>query len=68
MGLIHTCKEIHRLVSEGLDRDLSFFERVDLRVHLVYCDACTNFNGQMGLIRKAMRKMDIPDKPVKDTD
>jgi hypothetical protein len=65
MALIHTCKEIHRLVSEGLDRDLSMVERMGLRVHLAYCDACTNFNGQMGLIRRAMRKMEIPDEPKK---
>jgi hypothetical protein len=67
MALIHTCKEIHRLVSEGLDRDLSLVERMGLRVHLVYCDACTNFNGQMNLIRRAMRKMDVPDESENQT-
>lgn len=54
-GLKPTCREVHRLVSEGLDRDLSFIERSRMRLHLMVCDACTRFNGQMSLLRKAMR-------------
>ena len=62
MGLKPTCKEVHRLVSEGLDRDLSIIERLRMRMHLVVCDACTNFNGQMALIRRAMRQLTIQDE------
>ncbi len=54
-GLKPTCREVHRLVSEGMDRDLSFIERTRMRLHLMVCDACTRFNGQMDLLRKAMR-------------
>jgi hypothetical protein len=54
-GLKPTCREVHRLVSEGMDRDLSLVERTRMRLHLVVCDACTRFNGQMSLLRKAMR-------------
>jgi hypothetical protein len=54
-GLKPTCREVHRLVSEGMDRDLSFVERTRMRLHLMVCDACTRFNGQMDLLRKAMR-------------
>jgi Putative zinc-finger len=61
MRLKATCKEAHRLVSEGLDRDLSWFERLRLRLHLSICDACTNFKGQMTLLRQAMRKLSLPD-------
>jgi hypothetical protein len=56
MGLKPTCKEVHRLVSEGMDRDLSLVERTRMRLHLVVCAACTRFNGQMDLLRQAMRK------------
>ncbi len=55
MGLKPTCKEVHRLVSEGMDRDLSLVERARMRLHLLVCDACTRFNGQMDLLRRAMR-------------
>jgi hypothetical protein len=55
MGLKPTCKEVHRLVSEGMDRDLSLVERSRVRLHLMVCQACTRFNGQMDLLRRAMR-------------
>lgn len=61
MGLKPTCKEIHRLASESLDRDLSLIERTRVRLHLAICDACTNFNGQLQLIRQAMRRLTVPD-------
>ena len=53
-GLKPTCREVHRLVSEGMDRDLSLVERVRLRLHLLVCTACTRFSGQMALLRGAM--------------
>ncbi len=65
-GMMPSCREVHRLVSEGMDRDLTLVERTRMRVHLVVCEACTRFNGQMGLLRRAMRQMppdDPPDQP-----
>lgn len=61
MRLMATCKEVHRLVSEGLDRDLSVIERLRMRLHLKICRACSNFSGQMALLRRAMRNLTIPD-------
>jgi hypothetical protein len=55
------------MVSERLDRHLSLTERARLRVHLSICDACTNFNGQMQLLRQAMRKLPAEQLPT-DTD
>ncbi len=55
MGIMPSCKEVHRLVSEGMDRDLSLVERTRMRLHLVMCEACTRFTGQMDLLRRAMR-------------
>ena len=49
-----SCKEVTRLVSQGLDRELGFAERVKLRVHLAICDGCTNFRQQLDLLRKAL--------------
>lgn len=57
MSLKPTCKEVHRLTSEGLDRELSLVERTRVRLHLLVCDACRNFTDQMELIRRAMRKL-----------
>ncbi|MCG2585257.1 zf-HC2 domain-containing protein [Massilia sp. TS11] len=56
-GVKITCKDAHRLVSEGLDRELSLLERTRLRLHLLACGACSRFNGQMDLLRQAMRRL-----------
>jgi hypothetical protein len=52
-----SCKQVTRLVSQGLDRDLGFTERVRLRVHLAICEGCTHFSQQMKLLRQAMAKL-----------
>jgi predicted anti-sigma-YlaC factor YlaD len=65
MGIKPTCKEIHRLTSEGLDRELSLIERMRMRAHLLVCDACSNFTNQMQLIRRAMRRLSGSDQDQK---
>jgi hypothetical protein len=50
-----TCREVHRLVSEGMDRKLSIVERGRMRIHFVMCTACTRFDQQLDLLRKAVR-------------
>jgi len=48
-----TCKEVSRLVSQGLDRRLSLRERIGLRIHLAMCHGCENFSRQMRFLRRA---------------
>ena len=50
-----TCKEVSRLVSQGLDRRLSLRERIALRIHLAMCHGCENFSRQMQFLRRAAR-------------
>jgi hypothetical protein len=58
-GLKPTCREVHRLVSEGMDRDLTLVERTRMRLHLLVCAACTRFNLQMDTLRRAMRSFPL---------
>jgi predicted anti-sigma-YlaC factor YlaD len=59
-----TCKEASRLVSQGLDRRLGWYDRLRLSLHLKICDACVNFKNQMAFLRKAMaRLVDLSSKP-----
>ncbi|WP_275099678.1 zf-HC2 domain-containing protein [Sedimenticola hydrogenitrophicus] len=51
------CKQTTKLLSEKQDRPLSFRERVALRLHLIMCSGCTNYDRQMGFIRKACRRI-----------
>jgi hypothetical protein len=50
-----TCKEATQLVSRGLDRELGWWARARLRLHLAICDGCSNFKKQMDFLRRAMR-------------
>lgn len=52
-----TCKETTRLVSQGLDRELAFGERVALRVHLAICLGCRRATAQMRFLRRAVREI-----------
>ena len=52
-----SCKEVSRLVSQGLDRRLGALERVRLRLHLAICDGCTNFKKQMDFLHRALREL-----------
>ncbi len=51
-----TCKEVSALVSQSLDRRLSWRERLGVRLHLFICDACTRFKWQMEFLRRATQR------------
>lgn len=50
-----TCREVHQLVSERMDRALTLIERIRVGGHLMICPACTRFDKQLRLLRCAMR-------------
>ena len=52
-----SCKDVTRLVSQGLDRRLGLGERIAVRVHLLICDGCTNFTRQMKFLRRAVARL-----------
>ncbi len=52
-----TCKETTRLVSQGLDRELAFGERVALRLHLAICVGCRRAGAQMRFLRQSVREL-----------
>lgn len=51
------CKEVSRLISEGLDQDLAPADRARMRLHFVMCQTCRDVNEQMGFLRRAMRQL-----------
>lgn len=56
MGML-SCRETTRLVSQGLDRELAFGERVALRLHLAICLGCRRAQRQMAFLRRAVREL-----------
>ncbi|HEY6239957.1 MAG TPA: zf-HC2 domain-containing protein [Burkholderiales bacterium] len=59
-----SCREASRLISEGMDRRLSFTEKFALRLHVGICDACTRFTRQIELLRRALKNYPGPDDPA----
>lgn len=51
-----TCKQTSQLVSQSLDRQLTWFELLQLKFHLLICGACQRFNRQLHLIRLVLNR------------
>ena len=49
-----SCQQASRLLSQHQDEPLAFGQRARLRLHLMYCDACTNVSRQFAALRLAM--------------
>ncbi len=49
------CKEHSRLTSESMDRPLSFWDRISIRIHQWICPPCSQLKKQFVAIRKACR-------------
>jgi len=52
-----SCKQASRLVSQSLERKLSYRDRFALFLHLTVCDACTLFSRQIKLLRQAVQRI-----------
>lgn len=51
------CREAARLISQGMDAPLPWWQRIALRFHLAICDACTNFSRNIRLLRRALARL-----------
>jgi len=51
------------LVTQSLDRRLTWSERAGMRIHLAFCDNCTRFMKQMRLIRTWLSDEDTGAQP-----
>lgn len=58
-----TCKEVSRLLSQSMDQSLPLplMKRLELRLHLWLCRACSNFEKQLKFLRRAVRRLDGAD-------
>lgn len=51
------CYEASQLISQSLDRPLSFSERLQLKVHLLMCDACRRFKQQLNQLKQHLKAL-----------
>lgn len=54
-----TCKEASRLLSQSLDQPLPPGKRLELRLHVWLCGACSNFEKQLLFLKRAARLTDM---------
>ncbi len=50
------CRKATRIISEGMDRQLSPIQRFSLGYHLLVCTSCRRFKKQLLLLRYALRR------------
>ena len=55
-----TCPEVVRILSLGMDKQLSLTMRVKLRVHYLMCSFCERYMKQLKYIRQVSRE--FPEK------
>lgn len=56
MGLrMITCEEASRLISESMDHNSPFLERLNLKMHLLMCKICPTYMRQLHLLRQILR-------------
>jgi hypothetical protein len=48
------CQHMSRLISEGLDRPLSFWERIRLAIHVLGCPPCARFRRAVRWLHGAL--------------
>lgn len=54
--IIRNCKGATQLALQKEERKLTFKEQLELKLHLMYCDACKQFIHQSAIINKAMQQ------------
>ncbi|MDF7808394.1 zf-HC2 domain-containing protein [Pontiellaceae bacterium B12219] len=64
---MRTCKEISKLVSESLDRELPLRERMAMRLHLMMCSLCRTYSHQMRQLRSVLKKASDVETPTEQT-
>ncbi len=60
------CREITQLVSESMERELPFRQRMQVWMHLAMCRVCSAFARQIRALRTVIRVKSELSEPVTD--
>ena len=53
------CKTLTPVIGESIDRKLGIKDRVNVKLHLITCDACRNYLKQIKFLRKAIKVREL---------
>jgi hypothetical protein len=56
LGRLISCKEASRAISQMQDGSVSLPLYLQIRLHLIWCEACKRFEQQMRFLHQAMRR------------
>ena len=51
------CEKVAQLVSESLDKKLTWYQRILLQIHLFVCDTCQEFSKQIRMLHQIIRQL-----------
>ncbi len=51
------CRQVTRLVSQSMDARLRWYQRLGMRIHLLYCVWCRRYAAQVHFLHKACKQM-----------
>ena len=51
------CKHVARLTSQAMDSKLPWYQRLLIRVHLLYCVWCRRYTAQLQFLQKAAKEV-----------
>ena len=51
------CKQVTRLVSRSMDTRLPWYQRLGVRIHLLYCVWCRRYAAQVEILRRVAQAL-----------
>ncbi len=60
------CEEAGHVCDKSQYKEASFWEKVKLNIHLIYCRACREYTKNNIKLSKAFKKSDFKTMPLKD--
>ena len=60
------CEEAGHVCDKSQYKEASFWEKVKLNIHLLYCRACREYTKNNTKLSKAFRKSDVKTMPLND--
>jgi len=54
--LLPTCKEVTHLASDSIDRPLSTFDLLRMKLHMLICKWCARYYAQIRALHEAFRR------------
>ena len=53
-----SCKKSSELISQSLDRELPFWARMSVRMHVAMCKMCANYMQQLKLLHSSISSIE----------